>query len=194
MEGDGGGQGARVAAEPFLIEVLGDVIRSLNRKGADYALAGGLAYGAWVEPRATTDIDVLMLLDNPSPERLADLFAQVFDSLVPHPAPMAFKRLSVWRIVGIRRQREILIDLLLAESVFLKGALARKQTVDFLGVRLPIVSLEDLILLKALGGRLQDLADLERITQQPSLQIDWEYVKQWVARLDLPPIQGSGSS
>jgi len=75
-----------VASEPILITVL-----------TDYALAGGLAYGALVEPRATTDVDLLILIDKPTPEKIAALFSSTFESLVPHPSPMEFKDLSIWR-------------------------------------------------------------------------------------------------
>lgn len=177
-----------MASEPFLIEVLSDVIRSLNEKMADYALAGGLAYSAMVEPRATTDVDLLMLLDDPSPAKVVGLFPSVFDSLVPDPVPMAFKGISVWRIVGIRDEREVIVDLLLAQSDFLRQALARKRIVDFLGLALPIVTLEDLVILKAMAGRLQDLADLEKVKQRPELRINWDYVKAWQAKLGLQPI------
>lgn len=177
-----------MASEPFLITVLAEVIRSLNEQGADYALAGGLAYGALVEPRATTDLDLLMLLENPAPERIAALFASVFDSVVPHPGPMDFRGVSVWRVVGIRGQREIIVDLLLAQSAFLRKALERKRTVEFQGLALPIVTLEDLVLLKAMAGRLQDLADLEKIKQRPELGVDWGYVRDWQVKLGLGPI------
>jgi hypothetical protein len=125
-----------VASEPFLIPILSDVVRCLNRQSVEYALVGGLAYSALVEARATTDVDLLVLLDNPSVERIAGLFGGVFDSLVLDPVPMAFKGISVWRIVGIRDEREVIVDLLLAQSDFLRQALARKRIVDFLGLAL----------------------------------------------------------
>ena len=177
-----------MVSEPFLITVLADVIRSLNDQGADYALAGGLAYGALVEPRATTDVDLLILLDQPGPEEIAALFSSVFDSVVPHPGPMDFKGLSIWRVVGIRGGKEVIVELLLAQSDFLRQALARKRIVDFLGLALPIITLEDLVILKAMAGRLQDLADLEKIKQRSELRINWDYVKAWQTKLGLQPI------
>ena len=174
-----------MAADSFLIATLSDVIRSLNAKGADYALAGGLAYSAWVEPRATTDVDLVILLDRPSPEKLAALFPSVFESLIPHPAPMKLKSVSVWRVAGVRQGKDFILDLLLADSEFLGQALARKQTITFHGLALPIITLEDLILLKAIAGRLQDLADLERIRERSDLQVDWDYVRMWQVKLGI---------
>ena len=120
-----------MAPEPFLSDVLSDVIRNLNRQAADFALAGGWAYSALIEPRATTDVDLLILLDQPSPDKIAQLFAHVFDSIIPHPAPVSFKGVAIWRLVGVRNGKEVIVDLLLAESDLLKTALSRKRTVDF---------------------------------------------------------------
>lgn len=175
-----------MAAEPFLIEVLADVARELHRQGVDYALAGGLAYSALVEPRATTGLDLLMLLPHPSPAALREVFSSVFEAVLPHDSPVTFKSVSIWRSVAIRAQREIILDCLLAETEFLQHVLSRKRVVDFLGMALPIVTVEDLILLKTLAGRLQDLADLENIRRAPHVHIDWSYVEHWTRRLGLP--------
>jgi hypothetical protein len=50
----------------------------------------------------------------------------------------------------------------------------------------PIVTVEDLIVLKTLAGRLQDQADLEKIrARQDELAVDWNYVEVWKIKLDL---------
>lgn len=172
-----------MAPESFLITTLKEVIRTLNEQRRDYALAGGLAFSALVEPRATTDVDLLILLEATSPDQIAMLFSGVFDFVVPHQAPMLFKHVSIWRVAGIKQERETIVDLLLAQSEFHRLALARKLTIDFQGVALPIVILEDLIILKAMAGRLQDLADLEMIRQRPELRVDWKYVSDWQKKL-----------
>lgn len=80
-----------------------------------------------------------------------------------------------------------MIDLLLAESEFLQHALSRTQSIDFFGQNVPILALEDLIVMKECTGRLQDRADLEKIRQrQTELQIDWDYVHFWKAKLGVP--------
>ena len=102
---------------------------------------------------------------------------------------MVFYGVSIWRVVGIRHEKEIIVDLLLAESEFLKQAPARKRTVDFLGMALPIVTIEDLIVLKIMARRLQDLADLEKIKQAGSdTPIDWASVRYWQMKLELKDV------
>jgi predicted nucleotidyltransferase len=176
-----------MAPESFSAGALSDFIKHLNDQSTNYALAGGWAFSALVEPRATTDIDLVILIENPSVSTIAQLFASAFESVVPHPAPMTFKGQTIWRLVGIRQECEVVVDLLLAESKFLQQALSRKKTIEFLGLPVPLLTLEDLILLKLLAGRLQDRADLEKIDQRRAdLQVDWEYVQRWKTMLGIP--------
>ena len=175
-----------MAAESLLIEALSGLIAELNRRGAEYALAGGWAYSALVEPRATTDIDLLILIDQPSPKTIQELLSSVFGSTVVHPTPMRFQGITIWRAVGIRHEQEVIVDLLLADSEYLRTALARRRTISFGTLRVPILTLEDLVLLKTLAGRLQDLADLEKIeARKEELGIDRQYVDAWKAKLGL---------
>jgi hypothetical protein len=78
----------------------------------------------------SADIDILLLLEQPSRDRLQSLLSSLFDSI--------------------------------------------------------IVTVEDLMLLKTLAGRLQDQADLEKIKiRQDDLRVDWAYVRKWKAKLGL---------
>ena len=143
-----------MAAESFLAQALSTLIADFNRRDLKYALAGGWAYSALVEPRATTDIALLVLLDQPSREAIRSLLSSQFDA---------------------------------ADSEYLREALARRRIVSFGSLQVPILALEDLILLKTLAGRLQDQADLEKIrARQNELGVDWAYVEAWKATLGLP--------
>lgn len=175
-----------MAAESFLVQALSSLLTEFNRRRLQYALAGGWAFSALVEPRATTDIDLLMLVEQPSRQGLHALMSSVFESAVVHPAPMVFHGISIWRTVGIRGGQEVVVDVLLADSEFLLEALKRRRLVPFGDVEIAILTLEDLILLKMLAGRLQDQADLERIrARQEELHVDWSYVESWKAKLGL---------
>ncbi|MEW6247526.1 MAG: hypothetical protein AB1555_12590 [Nitrospirota bacterium] len=80
--------------------------------------------------------------------------------------------------------QEVVIDLLLADSEYLRTALSRRRIVKFDSLQTPILTIEDLIVLKTLAGRLQDQADLEKIrARQDDLHIDWNYAEKWSARL-----------
>ncbi len=175
-----------MAAEPILVRAFSDLITDFNQRGVTYALAGGWAYSALVEPRATTDIDLLILLEPPSREQVQALVSSLFDSTIIHPAPKVFRGISIWRIVGTPVEQEIIVDFLLADSTYLRTALRRRQMVPFGPLQIPMLSIEDLIILKMVAGRLQDRADLEKIhTRQADLHVDWTYVDQWKTTLGL---------
>ncbi len=176
-----------MAAESFLVRSLSSLITEFNRRAVQYALAGGWAFSALVEPRATTDIDLLMLVEQPSREGLQSLFSSLFNSTVVHPAPMVFQGVSIWRCVGIAGDQEVVVDVLLADSVYLRTALARRRTVAFGTLQVPILTIEDLVVLKTLAGRLQDRADLEKIwARKDELHLDLPYIEEWKAKLGLP--------
>jgi len=175
-----------MAPESFLVRALSTLVDDFNKRGLNYALAGGWAYSALVEPRATTDIDRLMLIEKPSREGIHSLLSSQFDSTVVHPAPIRFQGISIWRAVGIRDDQEVVVDFILADSEYLQTALVRRRLVAFGSLQIPILSVEDLIVLKMLAGRLQDQADLEKISaRQDELHVDWSYVEGWKMTLDL---------
>lgn len=177
-----------MASESFLADALAELLAEFNRRGVHYALAGGWAFSALVEPRATTDIDLLILLDPPSRETIQSLVSSVFTSAIVHPAPMNMKGVSIWRCVGIRDTQEVIVDCLLADSAFLQSALARRQQITLGAQPVSTLTLEDLIVMKMIAGRLQDLADLEKIeARKAHLQIDWAYVDRWKAELGVTP-------
>ena len=150
-----------------------------------YALAGGLAYSALVEPRATLDLDFLILLPN---EAIRDFWRRLenhFESLLVHQAPMQFARATIWRAVSFQNGRELILDFLLADSPFHQNALQRALTLDFLGSTLKVVTLEDLVLLKKCANRPQDLADLAKIHAMFQETLDHAYLAYWAQALHL---------
>jgi hypothetical protein len=59
-------------AEPDAISALLDL---LDRSGLDYAVIGGHAVNAWLEPRFTADLDVTLQADPDAMARLKELLA-----------------------------------------------------------------------------------------------------------------------
>ena len=134
----------------------------------------------------STDIDVLLLLEQPSRDRLQSLLSSLFDSTIVHPAAMVFRGISIWRCVGVLKNQEVVIDILLADSEYLRTALSSRRQILLGDLPVSILTLEDLILLKTLAGRLQDQADLEKIRlRQEELRVDWNYVEEWKTKLGL---------
>ncbi|MDC8450657.1 MAG: hypothetical protein LV473_20210, partial [Nitrospira sp.] len=137
------------------------------------SVCAGRRLGIQCVGRATTDIDILLLLEQPSRDRLQSLLSSLFDSTIVHSAAMVFHGISIWRCVGILKNQEVVIDLLLADSEYLQTALSRRRQILLDDLSVPILTVEDLILLKTLAGRLQDQVDLEKIRlRQDELHVD----------------------
>ncbi len=175
-----------MAAESFLVQTLTALIMEFSRRGFNYALAGGWAYSALVEPRATTDIDLLILVKQPSRERIHSMaLATVrLDRGAPSAHGLSGAVHLAMRGNSQRsgsRHRSALGGLGVSST-----ALASRRIVPFDSLQMPILTIEDLIVLKTLAGRLQDQADLETIrARQDELHIDWNYVEEWKARVGL---------
>lgn len=170
----------------FLIDSLGRLADALKTDKDDFALTGGLAFSALVQPRATIGIDLLVLAGDQSPSLLSEALVPLFDAVMPHAEPMILSGARIWRIVGIQGKRELVIDFLMGDSDFHREALHRKLTIDFHGRSLPIVTIEDLYLLKRRADRPQDRVDVDVLTKQRSSSMDWPYIHHWLDQWALP--------
>lgn len=166
----------------FLINSLGKACEALAGAGIPYALAGGLAFSALVEPRATVDIDLLVLASDTSPERLLRALSSRFDSLLPHAEPMAFKTATIWRVVAVLDGRELVLDFLLGEDDFCREALRRRQQANFLGHKIWLVTLEDLYIFKRRADRPQDRVDIDTIERLKGPLLDRPYIQRWAGQ------------
>jgi len=162
-----------------LTEHLKMILKVLQELDADHALAGGLAYSALVEPRATVDIDMLIMMQNSSMQNFFQLIEKHFDFLKVHEKPMRFRFVKIWRAVGFKNDHDIILDFLLAESQFHRNVLERAIEIDFLGMSVKIITLEDLILFKKCANRPRDIADLTNIYALFDNEIDDDYVRFW---------------
>jgi len=168
-----------------LIEQLKTTVNLLNKHEIGYALAGGLAFSALVEPRATMDIDLLLMIKEEELPGFFKVLEKKVELLVPHNEPMRFNLIKIWRVVSFTNNLEIIIDFLIAESKFHKSVVKRAIEIDFFKTKLKIITLEDLILLKICAKRTQDIADLEQIYSTFKNEIDHDYVERWAGKLNI---------
>ena len=78
-----------------LIDQLKKIVQFLNKQRIDYALAGGLAFSALVEPRATMDIDILIMIEEQQLPGFTDLLEDEFESIITHKEPMHFNLIKI---------------------------------------------------------------------------------------------------
>jgi predicted nucleotidyltransferase len=168
-----------------LIEQLKSLIHFLSKHETDYALAGGLAYSALVEPRATMDIDILIMFKEKEMPTFIEQLSKKFKSIIPHKEPMRFNLMNIWRVISIIDNREMIFHFLLAESNFQRNVIDRAFEILFFETKLKIITIEDLILLKNCAMRAQNIADLKKIYSTYKTEIDYGYVEYWADKLKL---------
>lgn len=166
---------------------LGVAGRALARVGAAHALIGACARNVYAPPRATRDLDLAVVADAAQYTRLRDElraagFARITETRAEPGAELP--NVALFSDKGAAR-----IDLLLAHSPFERQAIARAVPTDFpsLGVVVPIVRVEDLLIYKVLASRPRDLIDIQEITrtqEQAGTAIDWAYIERECAQWD----------
>ena len=141
------------------------VVTTLDAAGIGYALAGGLAVSIYATPRATEDVDLLIARSDLARaiERLGPLgFRQAGAPMV-----VASGRLHIQRLIKIQGTDLIPLDLLVPNDDALTALLTDRQSIEWQGGHLSIVSLAALRALKRLRGSTQDRADLEALGPEP---------------------------
>jgi hypothetical protein len=152
---------------------LADIAELLHREGIGYALVGGLAASLRGQTRATADIDVIIGINVDRAVAFASglegtKFRPLFDD-VTEVVERSF-------ILPLRhRLSNVKVDLALGLSGFEQQALARAQPMEIFGTLVPVVTAEDLLVMKILAGRPQDEQDARGIVTVQKDRLDWDY-------------------
>lgn len=133
-------------------------------------IIGGIAAVARGIPRFTRDIDATIEGEGLDVDgALALLQQHGFEPRIEHAAEFARQRLV---LLLRHRSSAVDLDLSLAWLPFEREALRRATSVDFGGVCLPVVAVDDLIVLKAVAWRLGDRSDIERLLIKHGRSVD----------------------
>ncbi len=139
-----------------------ELLRAFNARGVRYLMVGGHAVGVYSEPRGTKDLDVFIATDRKNSEAvfraLAD-FGAPLSGMTPedfrgHPE-------SVFQL-GVPPAR---VDIMQAIAGVSFDEAWDRRVNGWADAETPmaVISRDDLITNKEAVGRLQDLADVERI-------------------------------
>ena len=138
------------------------VCRLLNRHRVRYLIAGGVAANLHGSVRATRDVDVLVPRDAGNMARLVAALGELPYGIAKEldPAEMVKKPFT---IIGDDPRVDVLT---VAASVTFAAAYPRRIVRRIQNVRVPYLSLADLVRSKR-TGRAQDVADIERLGGKP---------------------------
>ncbi|MCG5053842.1 MAG: nucleotidyltransferase [Myxococcales bacterium] len=145
-----------------LFAELSALLAQMQQRQVDYAICGGIALAVHGVPRATQDIDLLIPeAFLPALRESARAAGFVFET-----EPLAFgSGVTIVRFTKILADGQpLMLDALLAEGALLRIWEGR-QTLDFEGGTVVVVSREGLISLKLAAGRPQDVSDVQRLSE-----------------------------
>jgi hypothetical protein len=164
---------------PFLS--IQAIQKQLHKAGIPTIVIGGIAVGAWGEPRLTRDIDLKVLIGRDEADRLISQLSASYIFLMPEPREVLQKQAMLF----IQDRLGTRIDLLLAETPYDALAIERGRDVEVQpGVRVRMCSPEDLIIYKLISTRLRDHEDVKGIVRRQGDTIDDGYILEWLRQFE----------
>jgi hypothetical protein len=153
------------------------IIEALNRAGVRYLVVGGLAVVAHGHVRFTADIDLFLDFDDDNLRRAMEAFAGL--GFRPR-APVALhefadaqvrqtwiddKGMTVFSLFS-DEHRLTEVDLFVADPIGFDGAYERRVAMEVApNVEATFIGVDDLLKMKRVAGRPQDLVDVERLEE-----------------------------
>lgn len=149
------------SARSPLAEVLADLGRAFAAIGVRWYLFGAQAAILYGAARLSADVDVTVALgDRRIAELVATLDASGFEARVPEPA--AFAETS--RVLPVvHRPTRMPADVILAGPGLEERFLAQAEVRTIEDVVVPVASAPDVVVMKVLAGRPQDLEDVTAV-------------------------------
>lgn len=137
-----------------------ELLKTFNEHAVKYLIVGGYAVMKYSEPRFTKDLDIWI---EASPENAA----RVFQALKSFGSPLEGLTENDFAGEGFYQMGRppVRVDVLMNISgVEFQAAWKNRVETDFGEVAVYFIGLQDLIDNKRASGRLQDLADIEKMT------------------------------
>lgn len=142
------------------MSLLTETLDALSAHGLRCAMIGAAAMAAHGVARATMDIDLLLVgsecLASPAWDALRRSGLDVDVRRGDADDPLA-------GVVHLQRAGEQPIDVVVGSASWQRRAIDDATSIEFLGVRVPVASAHDLILLKLYAGSPQDRWDITRL-------------------------------
>jgi predicted nucleotidyltransferase len=151
-----------------------DIFKALESSRVKYLVIGGVAVNLYGVQRATGDIDLMLAMDKDNLLKFAAISKEL--GLVPKAPVKAEEladpaKLKAWRDEKNMRvfsfvhpdYSYIMIDIMTDNYISFEEAYKKRNILPAWGIHVSCVSLDDLIKLKEISGREQDLSDIEAL-------------------------------
>lgn len=162
----------------LLEDVYKKIVTFLNKEKYEYLIIGGIAAGTLGEPRVTADVDIDISLKK---EKIGDFLkkARKEGFKIKKNTIIRAKKFGTFQI----NYGDFHIDFIIASIDLEREAFRRKKIIKLYNIKAFFPSPEDLILLKIISGRTQDLLDAEKVIIRQKGKLDINYLKKWAQRL-----------
>jgi hypothetical protein len=142
-----------------------EFLKSLNSAKVEYLVLGGYAVIYYGYIRVTNDLDVWIMTASKNAERVSRVLQEFFGFPAEAVRSELFEEKGKVFAFG---RKPVRIDILTGPSgVAFRDCYKRRNMVDWDGVQVPLISLEDLKQNKLASGRPKDLADLQNLPAGP---------------------------
>jgi predicted nucleotidyltransferase len=137
-----------------------EMLECLSEEGVKFLLVGAYALAVYGYPRATKDIDFFVRASSDNASSLMKALRR-FGAPTSGVSESDFAAEGIVFQIGNSPRR---IDILTRISgIAFESAYAKRKMVNVEGLDVPVISIEDLIANKRASGRMQDLADVEKL-------------------------------
>jgi predicted nucleotidyltransferase len=153
----------------MLNEDYKDMLQCLLDEKVKFLLVGAYAVAVYGYPRATKDIDVFVHAVPDNASNLMKALARFGAPLTDISAADFSTEGIVFQIGNSPRRIDILTRI---SGVDFERAYANHKIVTVEGIGVPVISLADLIANKRATGRMQDLADIEKLESSGGISAD----------------------
>lgn len=166
-----------------LEEVFTRLLAALKASGAPHAFIGALGAIAWGRPRATDDLDLVILSNVERFKTLRDqLVAVGFEEgagVGPAEASDPLPDIAVFWAGANPATR---VDVFIAKLEFEREVVSTALIAPVFGSDVPIARPEAMLVYKLLASRPKDLIDVDAILEGRAMAgvvIDWELARRW---------------
>jgi hypothetical protein len=165
-----------------LLDVLAAVIDTLRRAKVPCMMIGAWVLGVWGRPRATMDLDFLVMLEEGA-------FGCFGKQLIQEGFSLD-ESWQEWKpmLKGLQLRMQlhgVTVDLMRPRDFHDRQAFARRKRKRLAGRYCWLVAPEDFILQKMKVGRPRDVEDTLSVIERSRQILDLDYLQDWAARLGL---------
>lgn len=151
-----------------------EIFRQLNKRQIDYVVVGGVALVLHGVVRLTADLDLMLHLDEKNLTRFVDLMNErgykprlpikAKDFIDPEKRKSWFKEKNMEVFSFYHPDQAIsLVDVFIHEPLSYKEVKFHSVKMKIGNLLIPVVSIDDLVKLKEISGRPQDMEDIKAL-------------------------------